>query len=450
MENNKLFLTFGISYSSVIGFLLYGPLMGVLLGHQAYVYTIVSLVAFIIAFLNPRIQDLSKEMVLGALGISFCLMAFTVTFTSDRSLLIAFSLILFAFWIATICRCFTLQVVQEQDVGNSERVIASSFFIAFFILYGLNILTPILSFLSAMGIITAITLMITYSFKKEIKLEYSKANLEIRTVKQVILPLLALYLIYIGGGVSYVAIYPNLIEFEFIDRFYNVLPLLLALPITVIVAKRFGYMANLLLGILALSIAFAFFLLPISLFNYFITQTFLQLGWGFMNVFGFSYSWRLAYKQNQPHIFAYGILFILMGVFSGSLIAYYIIRVGLAIQYHGLITFVPIVISLLVFFFYHDRQKEMALIEAKESGKKIIRSDGLEASMFHELELLSALTRREKEVMYLYYHSETAAQIAEILHISQNTVRSHIKNAYAKLEINKRDDLKKMINQVIE
>jgi len=47
MNESKLYLTFGLGYSVVIGFLLYGPLMEVLATRQGFIYTVVSLLVLI-------------------------------------------------------------------------------------------------------------------------------------------------------------------------------------------------------------------------------------------------------------------------------------------------------------------------------------------------------------------------------------------------------------------
>jgi DNA-binding CsgD family transcriptional regulator len=447
MNQSKLYLTFGLGYSVVIGFLLYGPLMEVLATRQGFIYTVVSLLAFIMAFLYRGIGRFSKKIILGGLGGSTLVLGICLVLCKASTILMGLGFMLFAFFIATICRCFTLQAVQVHETHESEKVIAFSFFIAFSILYGLNIFKPITTPVVGFAIIVFLTLLIAYYFKMQINMDYTSVPFSKTEMKPVILPLIALYLIYIGGGVSYVGIYPHLSFYQSIDRFYNVFPLLVALPLSVKVEKSFGYMANLVLGILALSLSFGFFLLPSSVLNYFIVQTCLQVGWGFMNVFGFSYSWRLAKDQDQPHIFGYGILFILMGVASGSVVANSIVHFGLPVQYYGLITFVPIVVSLIFLFSYQDRQKEQALMIARQAHEKVVTTISLDQDKFNDLEVLSDLTKREKEVIYLYYRSESAAKIAEKLHISQNTVRSHIKKAYVKLEVNKRDELKNLINR---
>lgn len=55
-----------------------------------------------------------------------------------------------------------------------------------------------------------------------------------------------------------------------------------------------------------------------------------------------------------------------------------------------------------------------------------------------EAETAFNLTPREREVLALLVSDETEAQIAERLFVSPHTVRSHVKNVYAKLHVHSR------------
>jgi DNA-binding NarL/FixJ family response regulator len=52
-----------------------------------------------------------------------------------------------------------------------------------------------------------------------------------------------------------------------------------------------------------------------------------------------------------------------------------------------------------------------------------------------------ALTAREREIVRLIAHGGTSPQIAEDLHLSQNTVRTHVRNAMVKLDVRSRAQL---------
>jgi LuxR family maltose regulon positive regulatory protein len=69
-----------------------------------------------------------------------------------------------------------------------------------------------------------------------------------------------------------------------------------------------------------------------------------------------------------------------------------------------------------------------------ETGKEWRASPSGDAS------LVEALSERELEVLRLLTTHLSSTQIAEELYISANTVRSHIKNIYSKLNVHSRKE----------
>ncbi|HET9847814.1 MAG TPA: helix-turn-helix transcriptional regulator [Candidatus Dormibacteraeota bacterium] len=56
---------------------------------------------------------------------------------------------------------------------------------------------------------------------------------------------------------------------------------------------------------------------------------------------------------------------------------------------------------------------------------------------------LAVLTRREREVIVLAAHGRTASEIADMLHIGERTVETHLANAYPKLGVRSKLELVK-------
>ena len=56
---------------------------------------------------------------------------------------------------------------------------------------------------------------------------------------------------------------------------------------------------------------------------------------------------------------------------------------------------------------------------------------------------LEVLTRREREVVVLAAHGRTASEIADMLHIGERTVETHLANAYPKLGVRSKLELVK-------
>jgi DNA-binding NarL/FixJ family response regulator len=75
------------------------------------------------------------------------------------------------------------------------------------------------------------------------------------------------------------------------------------------------------------------------------------------------------------------------------------------------------------------------LLEAFRLETVRLQQEGLETELYAETGLL---TSREVEVMQALSEGLTYAIIARNLVISENTLKSHIKNIYSKLEVNNR------------
>ena len=56
------------------------------------------------------------------------------------------------------------------------------------------------------------------------------------------------------------------------------------------------------------------------------------------------------------------------------------------------------------------------------------------------------LSEREAEVMELIARGATVARIAEMLTVSENTVRTHSKRIYAKLDIHRKQELADLVD----
>ena len=59
----------------------------------------------------------------------------------------------------------------------------------------------------------------------------------------------------------------------------------------------------------------------------------------------------------------------------------------------------------------------------------------------------NVLTERENEIVDLLLNGRTYKMIAEELYLSENTVKTHIKNIYSKLNIKSKSELIKMISE---
>ena len=58
------------------------------------------------------------------------------------------------------------------------------------------------------------------------------------------------------------------------------------------------------------------------------------------------------------------------------------------------------------------------------------------------------LTRREAEVALMLAEGKSKAAIAELLVLSENTVRGYAKNAYAKMDVHSKRELQQAVREM--
>jgi len=430
-------LQFGFGYSCVIVFALFGPVQLIVNQNNPFYYTLLALMAFILAFwIHPNNLENRKSglILMGLVGIVGLLL-----FLLPNSSIKSFSMFAYSFIIARISKSFTYHAYYGIRHQYSGRVLASAFFLAFFILYMVNMNIALLPSKAAIGI-PIVTMVFGLYFtwiadrkKKEDAINHFDKN---KKDQKLTISLFFLVVVYICGGVSYLGIYPFLEPFYRVDRFYNVLPLLVGLPFAGTISDKYGLKVTLMLGVASLGIGFVFFLLPHSLPVYFGIQTFLQIGWAFVNVFGFGYAWLLAIYRKKWEYFGIGIIAIMIGVMIGAGVAYFFGLKEVGINIYALVTFIPLFIGLMLFSFLPGEIFERRLMDK-----------GIQLQLFNEKIEATSLSPREKEIAFYYCGlNKTVREISQLLFISTNTVNSHLKNIYRKCQVSSRKELKDYLN----
>ena len=83
-----------------------------------------------------------------------------------------------------------------------------------------------------------------------------------------------------------------------------------------------------------------------------------------------------------------------------------------------------------------DRVEELrALVEKYRTAEASLESRCARAALEHDL------TKREEEMLALLLEGRTRAEIARVLYVSDNTVKTHIRNLYRKMGVGGREDL---------
>lgn len=68
-------------------------------------------------------------------------------------------------------------------------------------------------------------------------------------------------------------------------------------------------------------------------------------------------------------------------------------------------------------------------------------SQSKQTDIIHQIKTLDPLTVREKEVLQLILSGKSNREIAGTLYISENTVKTHIRNIFSKYDVSSRVEL---------
>lgn len=137
----------------------------------------------------------------------------------------------------------------------------------------------------------------------------------------------------------------------------------------------------------------------------------------------------------------------LLGVLVGFFNASSITSGGIMLTVIALVSLY--LLSMLSLFLFKD--KGLALEEpATPAPQLVVREEQWFSARCEEIASTHQLTAREQEIFVLLAQGRTVHGISEKLYVSENTVKSHIKSIYQKLEIHLRSELIELVNHVDE
>lgn len=420
----KLIFLMAVNYSAIIIFPAYGPILSLYASQDAGLL-LSTLFLFSISanlVLLPRFHGFlaSRPSELISLSSVVLVMLFPTVGFSIKVL----TFLLLGFVSARFIILWSIAYLEAEIESPYSKFFTAMLFLSYAVLYAFNVLAPDLPksaavFPPAMGFLLIAILSPAQKNRSPI---VSKASLAIPFRY-----LVPVFLVYISAGITYAGIYPVIDHFVMLERFYNVLPFLAALPAVFWVHQKFGPKALLLTGLSLLGFSFLFHVFDLSPWNYFMIQTLLQAGWAFMNSFVWIFASNISRINRNPFYFSSILAAFLSGTFIGSALF-----LGLSSFIGNLdLTFLGLVplLGVLIFiqFIPNDLRTDMAAFESAQ---------------------LEHLTQREKEIFLLLLNNMKGKEIAERLSISPNTLKKHCGKIYGKLEVENKTELIKVFGHM--
>ncbi|MFZ7101298.1 MAG: helix-turn-helix transcriptional regulator [Peptococcaceae bacterium] len=433
-----IILTLGFAYGATIVFTFFGPVLAIAAGDAAPFLSIIAVVFHVLGFfLKPTRLEQQPQFFCVSLLL---LLPLVLLFHIIPYYLQVITAMLYAYMIGRI-GCFWTYISNRVIVNYLRgKIISAALFIAFAILFFVNLSSPLLTKQVALILPVVLSSIAVYAYLKLVTKYKNTVVINKEIMKSEISPyfiFVFLSVVYIAGGFSYGGIYPSFAPYEYIDRYYNVFFFLIAIISAGIILDKYGRKIAFMLGVGFLGISFTFFIMPSSVLTYLITQTFLQSGWAFVNAFGWSFSWDIAERSRQDSLFPRGIAAMLLGASIGALIAQVFENSGWGYpSVYGLVTFIPLFTALILLVFFPETLK----INDKREFK---------FAQLQQCAELKALTPRELEVCYHLLQKFSNKSISTELFISENTVKTHIRRIYGKLNVASREELKTYIDELL-
>ncbi len=272
--------------------------------------------------------------------------------------------------------------------------------------------------------------------------ETSKNN-ALNSIKNPLLLLcLFIFIITINSGLMYQVINPAFRHLTKLASWYWAVPYIAALIIMRNLptgAKRSGV---LYMGIIMIIGAFiSFMLLGRNIFDYLVVDTLMLGACGIFDLFWWSILGEmLDYTDNPAKLFGIGLSANVLGVLCGDVLGMTITSIELPGTEVAVIA-LTVMCATLVILPSLNRQLVLLL----KSHVYLIAYDNMgksqQPNVFRQVKTLDPLTAREHEVLELILSGKSNREIAEVLFISENTVKTHARNIFSKYDVKSRAEL---------
>jgi len=247
--------------------------------------------------------------------------------------------------------------------------------------------------------------------------------------------------ITINSGLMYQVINPAFAHHTFLVSWYWAVPYIAALFIVRNLPGRTNRTYILYVAIAMIGLSFVSFMtLDRSASSYLVVNTLMLGACGVYDLFWWSIlAEMLDLYDNPARIFGIGLSCNVLGILIGGILGNEITS-GAHLFDPSVLALVIVFIILIILPLLHKRLSMLledhvflttfSEMPAAEQTKKI-----------HSFTVMGHLTERESEIAALLLQGRTYKMIAEELHLSENTVKTHIKNIYSKYGIKSKTEL---------
>ena len=256
---------------------------------------------------------------------------------------------------------------------------------------------------------------------------------------------LFIFIITINSGLMYQVVNPAFAHHQWLVSWYWAVPYIIALYIMKKLPRSTIRAYMLYVAIAMIGFAFlAFMTFDRSVASYLLVDTLMLGACGVFDLFWWSILGEmLDFHKNPARIFGIGLSANVLGVLAGGILGRALIVQDVPTNYSGMLALAIVFVCLIILPLLHKQLSNLLsnhayLVVLSEISAASQQSDTDKSA---GTAVTDQLTVRENEIVALIVTGRTYKMIADELHISENTVKSHIKNIYAKLDIKCKPEL---------
>lgn len=248
--------------------------------------------------------------------------------------------------------------------------------------------------------------------------------------------------ITINSGLMYQVINPAFAHHKFLVSSYWAVPYIIALYIMKNLPRQTNRTYILYVAIAMIGLSFVFFMiLDRSAPSYLVVNTLMLGACGVYDLFWWSILGEMLDFYNNPAtIMGIGLSYNVLGVLIGGVLGNTIISSGITSLDPSVLALIIVFIILIILPPLHKRLSLLLSNHVYLSALSEMSATE-QSETIDSFTKMAQLTEREKEIAALLLTGRTYKMIANQLSLSENTVKTHIKNIYSKYNIQSKTEL---------
>lgn len=297
-----------------------------------------------------------------------------------------------------------------------------------------------------------IALFLEIKLPEDVSTDASNYTGEVKKIVSPIKPLaflcLFIVIITINSGLMYHVVNPAFAHLDWLVSWYWAIPYIIALYIVRNLPDKANRNYILYVAIAMIGLSFiGFMMLNHSALSYLIIDTLMLGACGVYDLFWWSILGEMLDSHDNPaKIFGIGLSANVLGIFIGGMLGSTITASDSKNINSSVLALIVVLIILVILPLLHKRLntllKSHVFLTALCEMAPIKQEEAIDSFVMIDL-----LTERESEIAALLLKGRTYKMIANELHLSENTIKTHIKNIYSKFNIRSKTELVKLLMQ---